>query len=201
MKLPGIFPKMAEILNNAHGRKLTSTEICLLIDEAAAVVVAGNIRRSAGMRQFASNDHEAARAKDNLWQQGEDGSWRIDPKRDALRMANHTRVFHGQPDFPTIQDAVRKQFYSGEGAIQYVPEAVARANVDLLCDETSRRNFLCAYNRFGRADAARYLKELASHNGVELSQEELDHRMDATDSTPVAKSLARTSTATFRKFT
>ena len=85
-------------------------------------------------------------------------------------MANHTRVFHGQPDFPTIQDAVRKQFYSGEGAIQYVPEAVARANVDLLCDETSRRNFLCAYNRFGRADAARYLKELASHNGVELSQ-------------------------------
>ena len=178
VKLPGIFPKMAEILNNAYGRKLTSTEICLLIDEAAAVVVAGNIRRSAGMRQFASNDHEAARAKDNLWQQGEDGSWRIDPKRDALRMANHTRVFHGQPDFPTIQDAVRKQFYSGEGAIQYVPEAVARANVDLLCDETSRRNFLCAYNRFGRADAARYLKELASHNGVDLSQEELDHRMD-----------------------
>ena len=51
-------------------------------------------------------------------------------------MANHTRVFHGQPDFPTVQDAVRKQFYSGEGAIQYVPEAVARANVDLLCDET-----------------------------------------------------------------
>ena len=30
----------------------------------------------------------AARAKDNLWQ-GEDGSWRIDPKRDALRGYSH----------------------------------------------------------------------------------------------------------------
>ena len=47
---------MAEIINNAHGHKLTFSRDLLLIDEAAAVVVAGNIRRSGGMRQFASND-------------------------------------------------------------------------------------------------------------------------------------------------
>lgn len=87
IKLKDMYGRLASILNNAIGRQLTSVECCLLIDEAAVVVVAGNVRRSAGMRQFNSDDQEAAEAKDNLWQQTEDGSWRIDPKRDALRMA------------------------------------------------------------------------------------------------------------------
>jgi len=64
--------------------------------------VAGNIRRSAGMRQFAAEDLSAAGAKENLWQQDSDGNWRIDPERDALRMANHTRVFHNRPDRATV---------------------------------------------------------------------------------------------------
>lgn len=178
VKLPGLFPRMTEILNGAFGRQLSSVEICLLIDEAAAVVVAGNIRRSAGMRQANSYDEEFERAKDNLWQQGEDGSWRIDPKRDALRMANHTRVFHSKPGYPVVQNAVRKQFYSGEGAIQYAPEAIARSNVDLLSSDTKRRNFLCSYERFGSQDARGYLAKLAKENGIEMSEEELDHRMD-----------------------
>ena len=177
-KLPDLYPKMVEILNNAYGRQLTSVECCLLIDEAAVVVVAGNIRRSAGMRQFGSNDQEASSAKDNLWSQAPDGSWRIDPQRDALRMANHTRVFHQQPDYPTVKAAVTKQFYSGEGAIQYAPEAIARSNVDLLNTETKRRNFLCAYNRFGRQDAGQYLSRLAAESGFTMSPQELEHRLD-----------------------
>lgn len=177
-KLPDLYPKMVEILNNAYGRQLTSVECCLLIDEAAVVVVAGNIRRSAGMRQFGSNDTDAASAKDGLWSQGEDGSWRIDPRRDALRMANHTRVFHDRPDLSTVKEAVTRQFYSGEGAIQYAPEAIARSNVDLLSDETKRANFLCAYTRFGREDAGRYLTKLAQESGVTMSPEELEHRLD-----------------------
>ena len=178
IKLPELFPKLANILNNAYGRQLTSVEICLLIDEAACVVVAGNIRRSAGMRQFSSDDEQAIVAKDNLWQQDDEGNWRIDPQRDALRMANHTRTFHKKPDYPTVLAAVRKQFYSGEGAIQYVPEAVARANVDLLPDKTTKLNFLSAYNNFGRDDAALYLKKAASNQGLELTEEELAHRID-----------------------
>jgi ribonucleotide reductase class II len=92
-----LYERCANILNKAMGRQLNSVECCLLIDEAAACVVAGNIRRSAGMRQFDSDDDLAAAAKDNLWQQDEEGNWRIDPERDALRMANHTRVFHHKP--------------------------------------------------------------------------------------------------------
>ena len=175
IKLPDLYPKLAKILNGAHKRQLSSVEICLLIDEAAQVVVAGNIRRSAGMRQFNSYDEEAEIAKDNLWQQGADGSWRIDPERDALRMANHTRVFHGQPTYGVVKAAVTKQFYSGEGAIQYAPEAIARSNVDVLKTETQRRNFLCAYDRFGRLDARRYLLEQIEET---ITEEELDHRMD-----------------------
>ena len=55
------------------------------------------VHNSAGMRQGDSNDHLFANAKDNLWQQDAEGNWRIDPERDALRMANHTRVFHRKP--------------------------------------------------------------------------------------------------------
>lgn len=78
------------------------------------------MHNSAGMRQGASEDEAFAHAKQNLWQQDEQGNWRIDPKRDALRMANHTRVFHTKPSLEECINAVRSQFYSGEGAIQWV---------------------------------------------------------------------------------
>ena len=127
VKLPGLYERCANILNAAVGRQLNSIECCLLIDEAAACVVAGNIRRSAGMRQFASDDEVATGAKENLWRQDENGNWSIDPTKDALRMANHTRVFHEKPSAEDIETAVRKQFYSGEGAIQWAGEAERRA--------------------------------------------------------------------------
>lgn len=152
IRLPGLYDRCAKILNQAIGRSLTSVECCLLIDEAAATVVAGNIRRSAGMRQGASDDEGFAVAKDNLWQQDEAGNWRIDPDRDVLRMANHTRVFHHKPTEQECIDAVRKQFYSGEGAIQYAPEAIVRANADLLQTPELKIEFLQNY-LLGKAQA------------------------------------------------
>ena len=173
VKLPELYARVAAILNRAQGRKLTSVECCLLIDEAAATIVAGNIRRSAGMRQFASTDESAATAKDDLWQQGEDGSWRIDPERDALRMANHTRVFHTRPSRDEVVASVRKQFYSGEGAIQFAPEAIARSNVDLLRSDGKRREFLDLYCAQGRGAAGAMLYQL----DPDMSAAELEHRL------------------------
>ncbi|NER47817.1 MAG: ribonucleoside-triphosphate reductase, adenosylcobalamin-dependent, partial [Symploca sp. SIO1A3] len=147
VKLPELYERCASILNQALGRQLNSVECCLLIDEAAVVVVAGNVRRSAGMRQFAFDDERGATAKDNLWQQGEDGNWRIDPQRDALRMANHTRIFHHKPSKEECIAAVRKQYYSGEGAIMWAGEAVARANCDLLPTQALRVEFLQSYEQ------------------------------------------------------
>ena len=148
VKLPDLYERCAKILDKAIGRQLNSIECCLLIDEAAACVVAGNIRRSAGMRQFDSHDELATNAKDNLWQQDADGNWRIDPERDALRMANHTRVFHNKPSLAEMTDAVRKQFYSGEGAIQWAGEAERRAQGKGRyglnpCGEILGQNFHC----------------------------------------------------------
>lgn len=177
IKLPELFPRMAKILNGARSRQLTSIEICLLIDEAATVVVAGNIRRSAGMRQFSSDDNDALGAKDNLWQQDSEGNWRIDPARDALRMANHTRVFHKKPDYQTVLESIKQQFQSGEGAIQFAPEAIARSNADLLSDRTKKLNFLSTYQQFGREDAGLYLRRLANELGMEIGEDELEHRL------------------------
>jgi ribonucleotide reductase class II len=103
---------------------------------------------SAGMRQFDSADDLAANAKDNLWQQDAEGNWRIDPERDVLRMANHTRVFHQKPSLEDCIASVRKQFYSGEGAIQWAGEAKRRAGGDDRyglnpCGEILGSNFHC----------------------------------------------------------
>ncbi|WP_442943133.1 LAGLIDADG family homing endonuclease [Nostoc sp.] len=125
---------------------------------------------SAGMRQGSSEDSLFADAKDNLWQQDENGNWRIDPERDALRMANHTRVFHRKPTLEECVGAVRKQYYSGEGAIQWAGEAVARSNIDLLPTQALKVEFLQAYEQ---GTAKQWLKE--RHSNLDVN--ELEHRL------------------------
>tara|TARA_Y200000002_G_scaffold383224_1_gene404187 strand:- start:7752 stop:10025 length:2274 start_codon:yes stop_codon:yes gene_type:complete len=186
VKLAHFYRRAGEVLRKAYGRKLTSVECCLLLDESSLAVVAGNVRRSAGMRQFDSEDQLAAVAKDNLWQQGEDGKWRIDPERDALRMANHTRVYHHKPTFDEVKDAVTKQFYSGEGAIQYAPEAIARSNRDLLDTDEKRDEFLSRYEQ--SPDEGRvYLDRLERGQ----DDRELEHRMGRYGLNPCGEILGK----------
>lgn len=128
------------------------------------------VHNSAGMRQGDSEDEIFAVAKDNLWQQGEDGNWRIDPERDALRMSNHTRIFHQKPTLEQVVNAVRKQFYSGEGAIQWAGESLARANRDLLSTPELKRDFIAAYDR-GEG------KKWFEQRYPDLEPRELDHRL------------------------
>lgn len=168
VKLPELFPRLAKTINRAQGRQLDAEECCLLVDEAAACIVAGNIRRSAGMRQF---DADSPLLKDNLWQPDADGNWRIDPDRDALRMANHTRVFHSRPTQEELTEAVRKQYYSGEGAIQWAGEAVARASADLWAAHPERRSpFIAAY---AQGEGQRWLQE----NYPQMPAAEVEHRL------------------------
>ena len=314
IKLPDLFGKCARILNKFVGRKLTAVECCLLIDEAALVVVAGNVRRclpedalvhtstglvpikdvevgdwvetpdglkrilgkvyqgvqevfainignnapprataehrvavlgdygvhewkkikelttenvligssdngvcfiesissvgkmptydleiedphcffcdgilthnSAGIRQFSPEDTEAATIKLGLWQQDESGQWRIDPERDALRMANHTRVFHTKPSKETVLESVRQQYYSGEGAIEYAPAALVRANADIweLAPVGAQQNFLKrlfekVYVEKGREEAKDVIRRQLIASGLPVDEAELEHRM------------------------
>ena len=170
VKLRDMYGRCTAILNKAVGRKLTSVECCLLIDEAAIVVVAGNIRRSAGMRQGDSRDERFAIAKDNLWQKTDSG-WRIDPERDALRMANHSRVFHHKPTREECLESVRKQYHSGEGAIQWAGEAITRANADLFnSNHQKRRDFIKAYTSGN-------IREWMREYHPQMPENELDHRL------------------------
>ncbi len=170
VKLPELYTKCANILKKAIGRQLNSVECCLLIDQAAVCIVAGNIRRSAGIRQGINHDTGFADAKSNLWQQDAAGNWRIDPERDALRMANHTRVFHRKPTLEESIAAVRKQYYSGEGAIQWAGEAVARANCDLLSTKELKTDFLKAYEQ-GKAG------DWLQNRHPNIDEQELEHRL------------------------
>lgn len=180
VKLPELYTKCAHILNKAISRKLNSVECCLLIDQAAVCIVAGNIRRSAGMRQGISDDTAFADAKSNLWQQDAAGNWRIDPERDALRMANHTRVFHRKPTQEECIEAVRKQYYSGEGAIQWAGEAIARANIDLIPTPESKTDFLNAYQQ-GKG------KEWLQAKDGNIGDRELEHRLGRFGLNPCGK--------------
>lgn len=172
VKLPELYDRCAAILNKAIGRQLNSVECCLLIDEAAVVVVAGNVRRSAGMRQGTSEDELFASAKGNLWHQDENGNWRIDPERDALRMANHTRVFHRKPSLEECISAVRQQYYSGEGAIQWAGEAIARANIDILNTLELKQDFLKTYAK-SEAEASLWLQ----NHSPQMPAAEVEHRL------------------------
>ena len=180
VKLEEAFAKVIDILAEAHGRKLTSVEACLLIDEAATAIVAGNIRRSAGMRQFDRNDEKAATAKLNLYTQDEDGNWKVDPKKEALRMANHTRTFHSKPTYEEVSEAVNLQYNSGEGAIQYVPEAIARANADILSRVVDgKAKFLSLYTdgQLGRTHATDFLERASQDLNYPIDRREMGHRM------------------------
>ena len=177
-QLPRMFRKVAEILNDNRGQQLTPLAACLLIDAAAACVVAGNIRRSAGMRQFSSSNQEAATAKQNLYVQDESGKWSVDVKREDLRMANHTRCYHRKPRKEEVLSAVQLQFHTGEGAIQYVPEALARANRDLLADADDRAAFLeCAAEGVAREFLCSLIDVARPEMSKEEKEEELDHRV------------------------
>lgn len=180
VKLPDLYQRCAGILNKAIGRQLNSVECSLLIDEAAVTIVAGNVRRSAGIRQFAFNDELGSNAKNNLWQQDENGNWRIDPDRDALRMANHTRVFHHKPSLKECIAAVRKQYYSGEGAIMWAGESVARANGDLLPSHEEKTDFLQAYSQ---GKSQEWLREVYPN----IAPEELEHRLARVGLNPCGK--------------
>ena len=173
IKLKDLYSRVSSLLAKAIGRQLTTVECCLLIDEAAVTIVAGNIRRSAGMRQFASDDQKASVAKENLWSQDEKGNWRIDPEKDALRMANHTRVYHTKPSYQTIFDAVTKQFHSGEGAIQFAPEAIARSNADILNNVHLKSEFIEIYTEQGKEEAKKWI----NLNYGPFPEEELNHRL------------------------
>lgn len=193
IKLEDAFDKVIDLLNNAKGRQLTPVEACLLIDEAATAIVAGNIRRSAGMRQFSESDSEAVSAKLGLYSQDESGSWRVDPKKEALRMANHTRCYHHKPSYEEVESAVRMQFESGEGAIQYVPEAIARANADILNTSARKNTFLHAYAEYGgrRSYAENVLRTYAVNDGLKLTEREISHRMDRYGLNPCGEIIGR----------
>lgn len=124
---------------------------------------------SAGMRQFS---WDSPLHKTNLWQQDDAGNWRIDPARDALRMANHTRVYHTRPSRAECIEAVREQFYSGEGAIQFAPESIARASADILDTDPLREQFIEVYTSQGREAARQFLLDSGAEDA------DVDHRLE-----------------------
>ena len=136
------------------------------------------VHNSARINQGTPSDKFFSESKDNLWIQDDQGNWKIDPDRDMLRFGNHTLCYHNKPDLETIIEAVRKQYYSGEGAIQYVPEAIARGNVDLLNTSEKKLEFIALYCQ-SRRDASNYLLSLK-----EMDSKELKHRMQRYSSNP-----------------
>ena len=134
------------------------------------------VHNSASMRQF---DDDEPPHKLGLYKQveNEDGttSWVVDKDKECLRMSNHTNVFHHKPSLKECVDAVRLQYQTGEGAIQWAGEAVARANVDIINTEALRIEFL---NLYSDPAARRNTLSIAHTNKYKtlIPVEELEHR-------------------------
>lgn len=142
----------------------------------AKCTVAGNVRRSAELMQGSEDDESFTHLKQGLWKQESDGSWKIDPLKDPLRMANHTRMFFHKPTLEEIKDAVTKQYTSGEGAIGYAPMSVIRANVDILNTEEKRKKFHNVYLQ-DVEEAKLLLKDWFKSDGCIITDRELEHRL------------------------
>jgi ribonucleotide reductase, class II len=163
--LSEFFKAIAEILNETQDYKLTPVQCALLVCTIGKIVVAGNVRRSAIIQQFDADNLEAQQLKSGMWKQvGDD--WIIDPKLDCMRMANLTRVFHKKPTLQQCIDSVTEQFESGEGAIQWAGEAVARSNADLLNSELLKSEFLHFYQKSVNK-AANYLAGVADIHALD----------------------------------
>ncbi|MGB3203613.1 MAG: ribonucleoside-triphosphate reductase, adenosylcobalamin-dependent [Crinalium sp.] len=187
-KLAAMYLRLAVVINPAIGRQLTPLECCLLIDEPAEVIRAGGVRRSAGMRQFASQDTEAAMSKHNLWVKL-DGKWRIDPQREALQNANHTMVYHQKPSYADILKSVNLQYQSGEGAIEWAGEAVARGNADLINTEERRKHFCECYNN-SIDEAADFLASLYLFDAGEIiDADKLKRRLERYKFNPCGEAI------------
>jgi len=126
-----MFEKILLCLQEYAQKPIDSYIIELIFDEAALATVSGSVRRSARISQGSPNDIVFSNLKKNLWIQ-ENGEWKIDPKRNSFRMANHTVVFNNVPTYDDWCKSFLSQFETGEGALQYAPMALYRANIDIL---------------------------------------------------------------------
>jgi len=70
-----------------------------------------------------------------------------------------------------LVEAVTKQFHSGEGAIQFAPEAIARSNADILNGEDLKKEFIEIYSEQGKEEARNWI----NLNYGPFSEEELNH--------------------------
>lgn len=177
-------------LNKAVGRKMNSIEVCLLINEVGAVVEYGGVRRSAQIMQFSEDDEDSVDAKLNLWKEN-NGVWQIDPKIEAMRMANHTRVYDRKPTLEEVETAVTKQFYTGEGAIMYAPEAIARANADIFPTLSDRQEFVEFYVNHSYSEAKEYVSSLGRLVlNQEFSDYEIEHRLSRKSLNPCGEVIS-----------
>ena len=178
-------------LASSHRRRLTSLEACLIINEFGLVVEEGGIRRSAGIAQFSSNDSAAINAKANLWRQNDQGEWVIDNRKNSLRMANHTLVYRKKPTYAEVYTSVVNQFNTGEGAIQWAGEAVARANADVLSTPQLKKEFLRFYNRFSDRPRELFVKfgNMCIMQQNYLSSEEIQYRLNTNSINPCGEIL------------
>lgn len=143
-RLGAFYANVISILNCAMGRKLDAKEVCRLLDEISLVVVAGNIRRTAGLRQFDFDDDSVSNLKKDLYQHDGDRLV-IDEGRAGMQLSAHTRVIHRDPSLAEVVRSVRSQFESGEGALEYAPEAIARGSADLLRTQADKNEFMKRY--------------------------------------------------------
>lgn len=185
-----LFIDTVEMLNSYVGREWDSFLAAWLYGRVAKCTVAGNVRRSAELMQGSEDDPTFTEMKDGMWQQTAEGKWFINPNKDPLRMANHSRMFFHKPSYQDLEDAVRKQYYSGEGAIAYAPMAIIRCNVDLL-DTDGKQNYFHALYLCDPEKALDYLSELAAFKGLILTPEERHHRIERWRANPCVEVLGK----------
>jgi len=161
----------SKILNKVLNRQLTSVEVIKLMGLDAKLTVAGNVRRSAKWNGLDEEDKEGKLCKQDLWKQTPEGEWQIDPDKDPLRYANHSIIYKRKPSLEEVVELVTQNYFSGEGALWYAPEAIARANADLWSTKEEKSTLIKAALS---SDLSSYLKLKVQQIKPNLTEENLE---------------------------
>lgn len=112
--LKSMFEKLNKIISKKLEKKLETIDvldICNIIGENVAV---GGCRRSAGICLFDVNDEKVRNAKNSIFEQMPDGTWKTNPELLHRTKSNNSIVFYERPSKDKLKEIFNSIKVSGE---------------------------------------------------------------------------------------
>lgn len=108
-----MFTKIAKVMDKGNG-KLKPIDVLDIGNIIAENVVSGGVRRSSEMNLASADDHEIENAKNNMYFQDTDGTWKENHEILHRRMSNNSIFYESKPSREQLHQNFVNMRYTGE---------------------------------------------------------------------------------------